>query len=277
MVHRDIKPANLMVASARPSPAGRGAEGWPDAPLVKILDFGLARLMSPDGAGLAKADGLTREGYMVGTPEYMAPEQARDSRLVDIRSDIYSLGCTLYMLLAGRAPFKAANSFELAVLHMTQTPEPIVHHNPTLPLELSALVHRMMAKLPEARVQTPGEVARILRTWARLTAIPSAQPLSVSVPGLAAPESGAPPSVPSSSLSPSAQPAPVRRPTYEEPTIPPGVVMMHFQALLRTLLIVLITIVVGIGCILYLPEIGNNVLHLLQRLTPNPTKSAPSR
>jgi len=278
MVHRDIKPANLMVASARPLPAGSGAEGWPDAPLVKILDFGLARLTAPDSAGLAPGDGLTREGYMVGTPEYMAPEQARDSRLVDIRSDIYSLGCTLYTLLAGRPPFKAVSAFELAVLHMNQPPEPIVRHNPALPLDLSILVHRMMAKLPEGRFQTPGEAARALRPWARLTSIPSAQPLSVSVPGLspAPPKSDAPPIVASSPLSPSAQPA-TARPTYKEPTIPPGVVMMQFQALLRTILIATIVAVVGIGCVLYLPDIGNTVLQLWQRLTPHTTKSAPSR
>src|SRR5579885_533353 len=184
MVHRDIKPANLMVTSARPQTDGSTIEGWPELPLVKILDFGLARLSAADGANVGRGETLTREGCIVGTPEYMAPEQARDSRLVDIRSDIYSLGCTLYMMLAGRPPFKASTTFEMAVMHLSQAPEPVARFNAALPPELSAVVHRMLAKRPEDRYQTPGAVANALQPWARLAAaaIPAPQPSVVAVP-----------------------------------------------------------------------------------------------
>ena len=89
MVHRDIKPSNLMLAR----------EG--NKPIVKVLDFGLAKVTS-EGQG---DSGLTGEGQMLGTPDYIAPEQIRDAQSADIRADIYSLGCTLYYLLAGRPPF----------------------------------------------------------------------------------------------------------------------------------------------------------------------------
>ena len=89
MVHRDIKPSNLMLA----------AEG--KKPIVKVLDFGLAKVTSEGQADSA----LTHEGQMLGTPDYIAPEQIRDAQSADIRADIYSLGCTLYYLLSGGPPF----------------------------------------------------------------------------------------------------------------------------------------------------------------------------
>ena len=214
---------------------------------------------------------------MVGTPEYMAPEQARDGRLVDIRSDIYALGCTLYTLLAGRPPFKAVSSLEMAVMHMTQPPDPIIRFNATLPPELCALVHRMLAKRPEDRFQTPAEVATVLRPWARRSAVSSLPPsvLGSSLSPAALANATAPLGA-SGPVSPSAQPAPVP-PSFKEPPVPPDVMMMHFQALLRTILLAAVVAVVGIGCVLYLPDIGNTVLQLWQRLTPHPTKSAPPR
>src|SRR5262249_28733202 len=103
MVHRDIKPQNLMVVSGGDDPAARH---------VKILDFGLARFVgdSPDVspadyATPAPAKSLTQASTLMGTPEYIAPEQAHSAASADIRADIYSLGCTLYHLLAGHAPF----------------------------------------------------------------------------------------------------------------------------------------------------------------------------
>src|SRR5579884_209842 len=187
MVHRDIKPANLMVTSARPQPDGATIEGWPQPPLVKILDFGLARLNAVDGLSLGSGETLTVEGCIVGTPEFMAPEQGRDSRAVDIRSDIYSLGCTLYMMLAGRPPFRAASSFEIAVMHLSQPPKPITHYNPALPPELAEVVHRMSAKQPEDRFQTPGAGANAFQPWARPSVTTAARAplpptLSISAP-----------------------------------------------------------------------------------------------
>ncbi len=247
MVHRDIKPANLMLANARPS-TGCILNGWPDSPLVKILDFGLARLVAPDGAGLAAADGLTREGIMVGTPEYMAPEQVRNSGTVDIRSDIYSLGCTLYQLLSGRPPFRALSTFELTMMHVQQPPEPILRFCPDLPPELSVIVHRMLAKKAEERFQTPGAAAEALKPFAALK--------------------------PAAALAPSAAPA-IR--TLESLPMPPALMMMHFQALLRTFLFVFVLVVVGVGCLLYLPDLGNQLQQLWNRTTPHTGKTTPSR
>ena len=272
MVHRDIKPANLILTSARPLQNGdTGTEGWLLAPLVKILDFGLSRLASADGDGLTPADAVTREGTIVGTPEYMAPEQARDSRMVDIRGDIYSLGCTLYTLLSGRPPFRAVSSFEIAILHMTQPPEPIGRYCPDLPPDLSVVVHRMLAKKPEERFQTPGEVATALQPWAQLAAAPAPVPAEPK-PAILDPSAYAsepllvtPPATPG----PAAVLTPKPTPRMVEPDIPPSVVEMHMQALLRTILLVIIIVCIIVGCFLYLPDIGNSVLQVWHKMTPH--------
>jgi eukaryotic-like serine/threonine-protein kinase len=284
MVHRDIKPANLMVASARPQPDGAMIEGWPQPPLVKILDFGLSRLNAVDGLSLGSGETLTLEGCIVGTPEFMAPEQGRDSRLVDTRSDIYSLGCTLYMMLAGRPPFKAASSFEMAVMHLSQPPQPITHYNPALPPELAGVVHRMLAKQPEDRFQTPGAVANALRPWARLNAAaavraPLAPTVPVPSPLTLPPDSGTksslvPPA--SGSLSLPLTPAPVQ-PPLEEPAIPPSLRTMRFPVLLRTFVLFIIFAAMGIGCVIYLPDIGRHLQQLWHRVTLQTSKTTQPR
>ena len=113
MVHRDIKPQNLML-----TPAGQ----------VKILDFGLSRLGNEESSGLTAtgaaeqgglaAGSLTQAGCVMGTPDYIAPEQARDAHSADIRADIYSLGCTLYHLLAGKPPFPNGTDFDKVLAHL---------------------------------------------------------------------------------------------------------------------------------------------------------------
>jgi serine/threonine protein kinase/formylglycine-generating enzyme required for sulfatase activity len=175
MVHRDLKPGNLMVAAQQtagggaivrmPKPGGT-LPGWPMAPLVKILDFGVARLreIGPDGEPL-KMQTLTQEGCVVGTPEFMSPEQACDSRNVDIRSDIYSLGCTLYFLLTGRPPFSGATALETMVQHLKQDLPPVDQLRPGLAPGIAEVVHRMLAKSADERFQTPAEVAEALRPW----------------------------------------------------------------------------------------------------------------
>ena len=135
MVHRDIKPANLIVAS----------EG--KKPIVKVLDFGLAKVTSEGQAD----GGLTREGQMLGTPEYIAPEQIRDAQSADIRADIYSLGCTLYYLLTGGPPFRGEHLWDLYQAHFSMEAQPLNLVRPEVPVELAALVAKMMAKEPGRR------------------------------------------------------------------------------------------------------------------------------
>jgi serine/threonine protein kinase len=180
MVHRDIKPSNLMVAR----------EG--NKPVIKVLDFGLAKVTSE---GLAES-GLTHEGQMLGTPDYIAPEQIRDARSADIRADIYSLACTLFYLLAGRPPFRGDSLWDLYQAHFSMDASPLNLLRPEVPVELAALVAKMMAKEPERRFQTPGEVAEALLPFFRKSGqVSRLQMADVSVPAAGA--TGAP--LPSSS------------------------------------------------------------------------------
>jgi serine/threonine protein kinase len=149
MVHRDIKPSNLMLART-----GNRA-------VIKILDFGLAKATRE-----APIDGgLTREGQMLGTPDYIAPEQSLDAQKADIRADIYSLGCTFYYLLTGGPPFPSTSLYEILQAHHSMDATPLYLARPEVPVELAALVARMMAKNPASRFQTPGEVARAIKPF----------------------------------------------------------------------------------------------------------------
>jgi WD40 repeat protein len=143
MVHRDIKPHNLML-----TPGGQ----------VKILDFGLARFVEEG----TDTEGLTETGLAMGTPDYLAPEQALDAHHADIRADIYSLGCTLYHLLAGRQPFAQVRGLQKLLAHREQAPPPLAASRPDLPPELIRVVERMLAKDPGRRYQTPAEVVEAL-------------------------------------------------------------------------------------------------------------------
>lgn len=146
MVHRDIKPANLIL-----SRLGKKA-------VVKVLDFGLAKISSEG----QRDSGLTRAGQMLGTPDYIAPEQIRDAQSADIRADIYSLGCTLYCLLSGGPPFTGDTLWDVYQAHFSMAATPLNLARPDVPTELAALVAKMMAKEPGGRFQQPGEVAQAL-------------------------------------------------------------------------------------------------------------------
>ncbi|WP_197446760.1 serine/threonine-protein kinase [Tautonia plasticadhaerens] len=150
LVHRDIKPSNLML-----TPEG----------VVKVLDFGLARLVED------VADSLTQNGSMGGTADYLAPEQADDLRSATIRSDLYSLGCTLYCLLAGRPPFGDDRHEGLTrkiVAHRQEPVPPITRFRPELAgmPGLLCLQDRLLAKKPVVRPAEPREVAEALAPWA---------------------------------------------------------------------------------------------------------------
>jgi eukaryotic-like serine/threonine-protein kinase len=147
LVHRDIKPANLLLSGARV----KGAKG-----AVKILDMGLARFN-----GGEREKGLTQTGQVIGTPDYLAPEQAMNSRAADVRADIYSLGCSLYFLLAGKAPFQGETLTQVLLQHQMEAAPPITSRT-DVPTRLNELLARMMAKAPDDRYQTPAEVAEAL-------------------------------------------------------------------------------------------------------------------
>ena len=151
-VHRDIKPANLLV-----DPNG----------VLKILDLGLARFTVEEEQPWQTSEG---EQSAVGTADYVAPEQVADSRTVDGRSDIYSLGLTFYYLLTGRRPFPKATLMELLMAHRNERPEPIVNFRPDAPLELITIIERMTAKSSAQRFQTAKEVAEKIRAWLRESA-----------------------------------------------------------------------------------------------------------
>ena len=135
IVHRDIKPENLLV-----TPAGE----------VKVADFGLARVLEDDLE-------LTQQGMALGTPLYMSPEQAA-GRPVDVRSDLYSLGASVYHLLAGQPPFTGSTSLAVALAHQREQPMPLAAFRPELPAGLGRIVEQLLAKRPEERCESPTDV-----------------------------------------------------------------------------------------------------------------------
>ncbi len=142
IVHRDIKPSNLMIRKDR---------------VVKVTDLGLARSIDE-----TIDSSITREGTTVGTVDYMAPEQARNSRLADIRSDLYSLGCTWYQMLTGHAPFHEGSLTNKLQAHATAPPPDPRIENPEVPESIVAIIARLMAKKPDDRYQTPHELIKDL-------------------------------------------------------------------------------------------------------------------
>jgi serine/threonine protein kinase len=154
LVHRDIKPSNLLV-----DPSG----------VVKILDMGLARFFQDS------KDNLTQQldgGAIVGTVDFLAPEQAMESSSVDSRADIYSLGATLYTLLNGKPPFGGTTTQKL-MNHQVMTPPPLNEVRLDVPPELNTIVQKMMAKSPDQRYQTAQEVIEALAAWAPAPTIKS--------------------------------------------------------------------------------------------------------
>jgi serine/threonine protein kinase len=146
LVHRDVKPSNLMLADG----------------VVRILDFGLARFFDdPD-----ELTDLTATGQFLGTVDYVSPEQIKNSRRADTRADIYSLGCTLFYLLAGRAPFERRESrTEKLRAHQTEHPPNLRQLRPDAPIDLVDVIMRMLEKDPSTRLQRPIDVVQCLGTY----------------------------------------------------------------------------------------------------------------
>ena len=149
IVHRDIKPSNTLLSTA-------GS--------CKVLDMGLARIV--EDATDATITELTQDGTVMGTVDYMSPEQARDSHAVDARSDIYSLGASLYFLLTGQPPFPGGKMIEKLHRLATEQPQPLGQIRPDCRRELDAAIQKMMAKAPEERFQSAEEVVRALKPLA---------------------------------------------------------------------------------------------------------------
>jgi serine/threonine protein kinase len=173
LVHRDIKPANLFLILPPGHPQATAGSTWkrPQDPVIKILDWGLARLAQ--GAEDADATARSEEGMLIGTADYLAPEQAQDPRVVDIRADIYSLGCTFYYLLAGQPPFPGTSLMQKILQHQQAEPTPLRTLRPDVPEELAAIIQKMMAKAPESRFQIPLAVGVPLRKFCDVKSPPA--------------------------------------------------------------------------------------------------------
>lgn len=148
MVHRDIKPGNLLV----------DLNG-----VVKLLDLGLARYFSSEEEGMALT--IAHDEKVLGTADYLAPEQALDSHTVDHRADIYSLGCTLYFLLTGHPPFTEGTLAQRLMAHQTKEPPLVERDRPDTPPSLGALLRKMMSKKADDRQNTAGKVADDMLQW----------------------------------------------------------------------------------------------------------------
>jgi len=153
-VHRDIKPSNILVSGERHHVAAT------EPACVKILDMGLVRSVGfEEGFGGTE---LTRDGTVVGTPDYMAPEQAKNSSTVDHRADLYSLGATFYLLLTGKPPFPEGTAIEKILKHQGDRPPNLQKLRPDTPDELVRIVTRLLSKKPADRYATAQDLAEAL-------------------------------------------------------------------------------------------------------------------
>jgi serine/threonine-protein kinase len=151
IVHRDMKPDNVFLTTVA---------GQPN--FVKVLDFGIAKIKSGEGG-----HGLTQTGTMMGTPYYMSPEQAKGSKDIDHRTDLYACGVMFYQMLTGRFPFEAPNIPALLVKITSEEPVPVEQISPEIPPDIAAAIRRSMSKEAEDRFQSASEFAQAIRAYAQ--------------------------------------------------------------------------------------------------------------
>jgi serine/threonine protein kinase len=170
LVHRDIKPANLMVAAVAPEQPGalayRGA-------VLKVLDMGVARLYQLRGNQEELLSTLTQDGAVLGTPDYIAPEQLENAHEADIRADLYSLGCTFHFLLTGQVPFPGGTLIQKLDKQRWATPPAVDQLRPEVSAGVAGVVRKLMAKRPEDRYQTPAELVAALDHLGRTGHLPA--------------------------------------------------------------------------------------------------------
>jgi serine/threonine protein kinase len=148
LIHRDLKPSNIMI-----TPNGH----------AKVLDLGLALM---EGEDLPEDKSiLGGQGYIVGTMDYIAPEQVADPTGVDFRADLYSLGCSIYFTLTGQPPFPGGTSQQKIKRHLNEWPALISELNPTVPARFAAVIEHLMSKKPEQRPRSAEEVRKQLFPW----------------------------------------------------------------------------------------------------------------
>jgi serine/threonine protein kinase len=156
IIHRDLKPENVFLVDADPH-APTSSETR-----VKVLDFGVAKLVSLEARADGWSQSLTRDGMLLGTPRYISPEQCRGASRVDLRTDVYALGCILYEMLSGEVIFPFDRLDMLLAAHMFQPAASVKETVPDVPDWLDTLIARMLAKQPEERPSTMTEVAQAL-------------------------------------------------------------------------------------------------------------------
>jgi len=159
VVHRDLKPDNVMIT--------RGSRG---EPLIKLLDFGIAKLKVTGELDR----GLTRPGVIMGTPEYMAPEQAYSADKVDVRADIFSLGVMIFEMLAGRRPVGGDEPHQIAGAYLSGHVSRLSELAPHLAPELCSAIHKAIAPMPPERFSSVAEMREAIETFARAVRVPSA-------------------------------------------------------------------------------------------------------
>jgi len=158
LIHRDIKPSNLMVS---PSPLAPVESRTGRLPKVKILDMGLARVIDKTHTD-PDTDDLTHPGVFIGTPDYIAPEQAEDARAADTRSDLYSLGGAMYFCLTGEVPFPGNTLAMKLRKQLTEPPPSAAAKRSDVPMSVDAIIRKLMNREPAERYQSPSELAAAL-------------------------------------------------------------------------------------------------------------------